>query len=274
MTPGPCSRQIPPGGICLAGFESPANLANMSSQNSRLLFQTANWLLAAASFLPLAFAGPVYADNAPEKLAKREHIQTFKEVTRRLNCFCGCHGLVSECLHVDEHCFAVQARRFIENRVLEEMSADQIVHGFVHGFGDRAVDDPILQQWAQKGRQDLIQGTIQGFGPSILHHEPPNWPVYLSLVSGLAVFALLLWHLWNTRIDQIHLSESRQANSDSAPNLIAHPEAARSSDSDPTSRFTATGSSETPRRPLASSSLPVGTTWPEDVTKALDDLER
>lgn len=140
------------------------------------------------------------ADNAPEKLASREHVKTFKEVTRRLNCFCGCHGLVSDCLHVDEHCFAVQTRRFIENRILEGMSAEEIVDGFVHGFEGEHLRDPILQEWARKGRQDLIAGVTDGFGESILHHDPPSWPVYVSLVAGLLIFSLLIWRLWALRL--------------------------------------------------------------------------
>ncbi|MCB1169112.1 MAG: hypothetical protein KDK25_02200 [Leptospiraceae bacterium] len=142
----------------------------------------------------------IFADNAPEKLSSPADIRTFQEVTRRLNCFCGCHGLVSECLHVDEHCFAVQTRRFIENRILDGRNADEIVDGFVSGFGEEAWRDPLLQEWARKGRQDLISGVVDGFGPSILHHNPPDWPVYISLAGGLLIFGLLIWRLWALKL--------------------------------------------------------------------------
>ncbi len=143
----------------------------------------------------LLFAPPAFAERAPERLVQPEHLRTYYEVGARLNCFCGCHGAVGDCLHVDSGCFAVQARRFIETRVLEGMQADQIVAGFVSGFGERVQSDPQLAELQNTGHAGLAQGFVRGFGRTILNREPSPWPMYMLGGAAAALFSALVLYL-------------------------------------------------------------------------------
>ncbi len=138
---------------------------------------------------------PVHAERAPERLTQPGHLRIYFETGARLNCFCGCHGTVGDCLHVDSGCFAVQARRFIETRVLEGMQSDEIVAGFVSGFGERVRADPQLAELQTTGHAGLVQGFVRGFGTTILNREPSPWPMYILGAAAIALFSALVIYL-------------------------------------------------------------------------------
>lgn len=151
-----------------------------------------------AGLLAMGIAAPasvLFAERAPERLSNPKHRATYYAASARLNCFCGCHATVGECLHVDEGCFAVQARRFIESRVLEGMNADQIVDGFVHGFGQSVADDPQMQQLRESGHANLADGFVNGFGPRILMEQPSSTPALLAAIGGFGVLIAVLLYL-------------------------------------------------------------------------------
>lgn len=153
------------------------------------------FFLACLAFLPeTAFANP-----APDRLSNPAHVATFYAVTRRLNCQCSCHGLLGECPHIDENCFGVQTRRFVETRVLEGMSENEIVDGFVSGFGEGVRKDRQLEFLAARGREDLVEGYVRGFGRSILHISPsPIVPVF-ALIFGVLIFVGIVFIMFYGR---------------------------------------------------------------------------
>lgn len=147
----------------------------------------------------LILAAQVSAERAPAKQFRREQRAIFDRVGQRLNCFCGCHGQVGDCGHVDEGCFGVQARRFIETRIQERMSEDEIVTGFVTGFGARVESDAQLVELSRIGRADLIQGFVHGFGERILYKPPAVWPIILMSFALAIVAYFLLRRLLTSR---------------------------------------------------------------------------
>ncbi len=149
----------------------------------------------------VALPGSLAAETAPLHLRSPEQVQMFHRITNRLNCLCGCHGLVSQCGHVAETCFAVQARIFIETRIREGQSEEAIVRGFSEGFGDRVVKDAQLQELLRNGNEGVVRGFVSGFGPNILHEAPPVWPrVLLVAVSVLLLLLLILRLLRPSRL--------------------------------------------------------------------------
>ena len=132
------------------------------------------------------------ANSAPERLRDPARVATFYAVTARINCQCSCHDLLGECPHIDEDCFGVQTRRFVETRILEGMDEESILAGFVSGFGDEVRADRQLRFLAARGREDLVNGYVRGFGAAILHTPPsPLAPILIAL-AVFAVFALLV----------------------------------------------------------------------------------
>ncbi|MCE9598741.1 MAG: hypothetical protein K8S54_12300 [Spirochaetia bacterium] len=132
------------------------------------------------------------AERSPGRLSSAAQRHTFTAVSGRLNCFCGCHGLVRDCQHIDDGCFAVQAALFLETRIVEGMTEDQILQGFVHGFGERVHSDPQLFRLEQIGRRDLIDGFVNGFGSRILYTEPSYWPIVTLIVLLSLAFLFIL----------------------------------------------------------------------------------
>lgn len=132
------------------------------------------------------------ANSAPERLRDPVRVATFYAVTARINCQCSCHDLLGECPHIDEDCFGVQTRRFVETRILEGMDEEAILAGFVSGFGERVREDRQLRFLAARGREDLVNAYVRGFGSAIVHTPPsPLAPILIAL-AVFAVFALLV----------------------------------------------------------------------------------
>lgn len=141
-------------------------------------------------------AGPLYSERAPERLKNPKLVQSYHKITSKLNCYCGCHSIVSACGHVDEGCFAVQMRRFVETRLLEGMSEDEIMDGLVNGFGERVMQDPQLKRLNQTGRSDLTKGFTEGFGPAIIVEQPGSLVWYAVLGVFAVVFAAAAFRLF------------------------------------------------------------------------------
>lgn len=147
-----------------------------------------------AFFLGSAALSPVQAQAVYTQLKDPAQVLVFTNVSRALICGCGCHLVLSTCPHVD--CpWGIPARRFIENRVREGMTADQIIEGMVNGFGPAASKDPIVQMLREQGREDFAAKFETGFGPQVLARTGSFstglvFLVFLAAAAGLFVFWL------------------------------------------------------------------------------------
>ena len=127
------------------------------------------------------FSGPLAAQEVYTNLKDPEQIKTFNKVSDSVICQCGCHFILSSCPHV-ECPWGIPVRRFMENRIREGMNAETIIHKLEHGFGQEYMNDPVILELQNQGRQDLVQKIIQGHGPSIRGTTANCIPILLILV--------------------------------------------------------------------------------------------
>lgn len=152
-----------------------------------------NNALACLGLVILLSPGIANARRAPGRLHQVSQIASFYRLTGQIRCHCGCNGLAGDCGHVEESCFGVQMRRFVESRLLEGMSEEQIREGVVHGFGPRILTDPQVRELERLGRTDLVSGFQNGFGQRILYREPSSPPVISILLAGCLLGLGVLW---------------------------------------------------------------------------------
>lgn len=106
-------------------------------------------------------------------------------------------------------------RRFVETRLLEGMSEDQIMHGLINGFGQRVMEDQQLVTLGRIGRTDLITGFVNGFGPAILVEEPGSPVWYLVMFAAFVVFIVAVLRLVSKK------KSASSKESDSEANAVA-----------------------------------------------------
>ncbi len=156
----------------------------------RVLFQRVGVLVFAAA----AGTSALEAQAVYTQLKDPAQVLVFTNVSRALICGCGCHLVLSTCPHVD--CpWGIPARRFIENRVREGMTADQIIQGMTNGFGPAAAKDPIVQMLKEQGREDFAAKFETGFGTQVLARTGSFstglvFVVFLAAAAGLFAFWL------------------------------------------------------------------------------------
>lgn len=148
---------------------------------------SAGILLMLAGFQPLA-AQRVYSE-----LTDEAQIRVFTEVSEGLICQCGCRMVLSTCPHV-ECPWGIPARRFIENRIREGQTADQILNGFENGFGPGVEKDPVIQRLRAQGRGDLVRDFRDGFGAHVRARTGHTVPILLVTLFTLLMF--WLGRLW------------------------------------------------------------------------------
>jgi hypothetical protein len=152
-----------------------------------------------SSLLVILFVIPaaLSARRAPDRLTEPDQIQAFYRLTSQVRCYCGCAGLSGDCGHVEESCFGVQMRRFIEHRIAEGMAEEQILKGIVEGFGPAILRDQQVRELERLGRQDLVNGFRDGFGKHIIYREPSTFPFGAIAVVGLGT--VFLWFILRPR---------------------------------------------------------------------------
>lgn len=143
----------------------------------------------------LVFTTSLMAQRAPATLTNPDHVNMYYRITADYNCLCGCHAALSECGHVDDGCFGVKMRDFIERRILAGDSEQDIRNGLVSGFGEELRNDRFVMSIARTGDRGFEEGVVNGFGSAIIHERPPSrtylWPVSLTV----AIFAVLVFAL-------------------------------------------------------------------------------
>jgi hypothetical protein len=159
-------------------------------QLRRILFRKAGAVL----LLAAAGSSALEAQAVYTQLKDPAQILVFTNVSRALICGCGCHLVLSTCPHVD--CpWGIPARRFIENRVREGMTAEQIIDGMVKGFGPEAGKDPIVMMLREQGREDFAVKFENGFGTQVLARTG-GFSTSLVFLIFLAAAAALLVFWW------------------------------------------------------------------------------
>lgn len=113
-------------------------------------------------------------------LTEPAHIQTFLDVTQRIRCICLPSLPIQGCTY-NVCVVSSYLKTFIENRIREGMSGDEIVQRFETGFGSAILSDPVVVHFQNEGNQGMIRSLRDGFGPNI-HAKPDSTWINLSLV--------------------------------------------------------------------------------------------
>ncbi|EMJ92613.1 cytochrome c-type biogenesis protein CcmH [Leptospira alstonii] len=144
-------------------------------------------ILILLTFFGICILGPpssLSADSTFTNLTEPDQIRTFHEVTSKIRCICIPSITIKSC-SFNNCTVSAKLKLFIENRIQKGENADVIVNKMVHGFGEGALSDPIIQKFVEAGNTGMANSVVFGFGENILASPDSTW-IDLSLVlAGL-----------------------------------------------------------------------------------------
>ncbi len=79
-------------------------------------------------------------------------------------------------------------KNFIENRIQDGMSAQDIVSKMEHGFGEDVLKDSVVMHFKEDGNQGMVDSLVYGFGEKILAKPDSTWinaTLFLFGIFGL-----------------------------------------------------------------------------------------
>ncbi|EMY79378.1 cytochrome C biogenesis domain protein [Leptospira weilii serovar Ranarum str. ICFT] len=143
-----------------------------------------------------AVGSSLSADSTFTNLTEPDQIRTFHEVTSKIRCICIPSITIKSC-SFNNCTVSAKLKLFIENRIQKGENADVIVDKMVHGFGEEALSDPIIQKFVEAGNTGMANSVVFGFGENILASPDSTW-IDLSLaLAGL--FGILSIYLYIKR---------------------------------------------------------------------------
>lgn len=141
------------------------------------------------SFLLLVTS--LLSESITTNLSDEKQIQTFYEVTSKIRCICLPSLPIKSCSFNNCEVSAL-LKNFIEHRIQAGESSEVIIQKMLTGFGEEALNDPIVQRFERSGNTSIVQGVLYGFGEKILA-EPDSTGINLTLVGfGILGIALIL----------------------------------------------------------------------------------
>jgi cytochrome c-type biogenesis protein CcmH len=142
-------------------------------------------------------------------LTDPQHIETFLDVTERVRCICLPSLPIKGCTY-NVCVVSSYLKTFIENRIREGMTGDEIVDRFVHGFGDSIQNDSVVQHFKREGNQGMIQSLTHGFGEKIQAKPDSTWiNLSLGLIGILALTGIGYYLVQRTRAKSKPLNDSK-----------------------------------------------------------------
>ncbi|WP_425460643.1 cytochrome c-type biogenesis protein CcmH [Leptospira idonii] len=150
-------------------------------------------LLFVVFFLPI---NNLLSQTTTTSLKDPQQVQIFLEATRRIRCICLPSLPIQACSF--NMCTASSyLKTFIENRIKEGMSADDIVSKMEHGFGEEILNDSVVKHFTEEGNQGMVNSIVYGFGPKILATPDSTW-INVTLL-GIGVLGLILIYFYFQR---------------------------------------------------------------------------
>ena len=146
-------------------------------------------------FLSLSPSG-LMAQKTTTNLKDPAQIKSFHEATERIRCICLPSLPIQACSF--NMCSASSyLKSFIENRIREGMSSDEIVNKMQNGFGEGILTDSVVKHFVESGNQGMVDSLVYGFGPKILATPDSTWINFT--LFGLGVLGLGLIYLYFTK---------------------------------------------------------------------------
>lgn len=130
-------------------------------------------------FLFLLFVPYIFSDSTTTNLTDKAQIEEFMKATSQIRCICLPSLPIKSCSFNNCEISAL-LKEFIENRIRAGETAKDIVQKMQTGFGESALQDPIIQRFSQYGNTNMVNGVVHGFGEKILA-EPDSTSINLTL---------------------------------------------------------------------------------------------
>ncbi|XDD51908.1 cytochrome c-type biogenesis protein CcmH [Leptospira sp. WS92.C1] len=134
---------------------------------------------------------PVFGDSTFTNLSEPDQIRTFHEVTSKIRCICIPSITIKSC-SFNNCTVSAKLKIFIENRIAKGESAQVIINKMVHGFGEEALQDPVIQKFVEAGNTGMANSVVYGFGENILATPDSTW-INLSLAFAGALGILFIY---------------------------------------------------------------------------------
>ncbi len=136
------------------------------------------------------------AQKTTTNLKDPAQIKAFHEATERIRCICLPSLPIQACSF--NMCSASSyLKSFIENRIREGMSSDEIVNKMQVGFGEGILTDSVVKHFVESGNQGMVDSLVYGFGPKILATPDSTWINFT--LFGLGVLGLGLIYFYFTK---------------------------------------------------------------------------
>lgn len=146
-------------------------------------------LLFLLGFLLFVSSSIFCEEPAYSGLTTDKEVQIYYESTSRIRCICIPSVPIKDCTF--NNCtVSAHLKEFIANRIKAGDSADTIVNHMVNGFGESALEDPIVKKFINDGNTGMANAVVYGFGPDILANPDSTW-INLSLL-GAGIFGLAI----------------------------------------------------------------------------------
>ena len=129
-------------------------------------------------------AAPAFAQTTHSNLKNPEQLKRFKHISESLMCACGCRMVLEHCNH--SVCVAWTMRDAIDKLILAGDSDEQIIEGFIYGFGDRAYTDPAFAKVRLPENGNLIESFVNGFGEYHRSYPEGRHPEIMIILFGIA----------------------------------------------------------------------------------------
>ncbi|MCZ8343592.1 MAG: cytochrome c-type biogenesis protein CcmH [Leptospira sp.] len=139
---------------------------------------------------------PVIPQSTTTSLKEEAHIQTFLRVTEKIRCICLPSLPIQSCSF--NMCSAsAYLKTFIENRIREGMSEEEILQKMENGFGEGILEDSVVKHFRENGNGSIVDSIVFGFGPKILAKPDGTW-INLSLMA-IALLGLFLIYRYGSK---------------------------------------------------------------------------
>lgn len=127
----------------------------------------------------------LYSESVNTNLTDPSDREKFRIVTSRIRCICLPSLPIKSCSFNNCEVSAL-LKNFIENRIRQGESAEEIIRKMQTGFGEEALKDDIVQKFLSLGSEGMARSIVNGFGEKILAEPEPIW---INLSIGAAALA-------------------------------------------------------------------------------------
>jgi cytochrome c-type biogenesis protein CcmH/NrfF len=144
-------------------------------------------------FLVLLGSSALSGESISTNLTDPIHIISYHDVTSKIRCICLPSLPIKSCSY-NNCAVSAELKLFIENRIRKGESSDTIVQKLLTGFGEEALEDPVIQKFKESGSMNMVNGVLYGFGDKILA-EPSSISINITII-GIALGGLGLIYFY------------------------------------------------------------------------------